>query len=505
MAFADITRIRNILLLFAGILVFSCSEEPQLWKVDSEEQVIYDYVASLPDQYSEFQKLIEYTEMGSLLKVRGPFTLFLPTDEAMFEYYLDKDMNSLEDFSASQLSDLIRNHIVAMEISTDEIRLGTLREPNALGDFLVTEFRGSDIIMSKESIIVKRNIRTSNGYIHVIDKVLDPVTKDLFKIINSDPSYSIFTKGLMMTGLMDTLQIISFPYGENIARTRFTLLGVADSIYQRYGINNIHELIEWTGANPDSIRFPDNPLKEYMEYHCLNGTYYLSDLETGSYPNLSRDNFLFVTIDNEDYKLNINDSTNSYTGFNIAASNIPAKNGALHAINDILPVIDPEPASMLFETTDFFDLKLGDYYLSHFQRFFDGEETFVKIKWEGDYLLYYFNAGTKYWLKNEDCLSTIGWWNISVTFPKIMKGKYELYIYQPTWLYVSTCAVYVDGDYAGTYKGSGAINNGSDAGLQKVAELDFQNTAEHTIKLRSMSSGQLFWDYVLFEPIIQPQ
>lgn len=226
MAFVHKARIIIVFLAGTVLLLISCSEEPQLWKVESEEQVICDYISCHPDQYSEFQKLIEATEMASLLKVRGPFTLFLPTNEAMLAYYAYKDLNSLEEFSESFLNDLILNHIVAMEISTDEIGLGTLREPNALGDHLVTEFQGSDIIVSKCSKIIERDIRAANGYIHVIDQVLDPVTEDIFHVTESDPSYTIFTEGLRMTGLKDTLQLISFPYGESIARTRFTLLGV---------------------------------------------------------------------------------------------------------------------------------------------------------------------------------------------------------------------------------------------------------------------------------------
>ena len=60
---------------------------------------------------------------------------------------------------------------------------------------------------------------------------------DIFTAVSSDPSYSIFAEGLSLTGLKDTLQIITFPYGNKVARTRFTLLAVADTIYQRYGIN----------------------------------------------------------------------------------------------------------------------------------------------------------------------------------------------------------------------------------------------------------------------------
>ena len=494
------SKFRFALLIMTSMVFNFCAEEPQLWKVESQEQVIGDYIASNPDQFSEFEKLIEVTGKRALLNVRGPYTVFLHTNEAMLAYYTLKNVNSLDDFSESFQNELILNHLVPNEIGTNDFGLGALREPNANGDYLVTEFQGSDIIVAKHSKIIDRDIRTSNGYIHVIDKVMDPVTQDIYSIVSSDPSYTIFSEGLSLTGLKDTLEIISFPYGSSLARTRFTVLAVADTIYQRYGIDTVEDLIEWTGANPDSITYLNNPFYRYMEYHCLNGSYYLSDLNSGIYPILSRDNNMSFTIDTEDYKINYDRTTETYTGFIIPASNTPAKNGAVHAINDILPVTDPEPATIIFETTDFFDLKQGDYYGSYYMRWWDGENTFANIKWEGNYLLYYFQPNNSA-IMNHDCLSTLGWWSITITFPKVMKGKYEVSIFQPGWHDVTNCVAYLDGErtpytYEGNYGGTGG--NG---GLQKIADADFKTTTEHTITLRNNVNGMLFWDYVQFDPV----
>jgi uncharacterized surface protein with fasciclin (FAS1) repeats len=492
-------KLSFVILLTAGMVFSFCKQEAQVWEKKSQEMPAGDYIASNPDQFSEFEKLMVTTGMDAMLNVRGPYTVFLPNNDAMFAYYKFKNVNSLADLSDSFKDVLIRNHIVGSEIPTDEIGLGALSETNAIGDYLVTEFDGSDIIISKGSKIIKRNIRTANGFIHVVNKVLDPVTKDIYSVISSDPSYKIFTEGLDLTGIKDTLKIISFPYGKTVARTRFTILAVADTIYHRYGINSVGDLIKWCGASPDSLTFMNNPFYRYIEYHCLNGSFFLSDLNTGLYPILSRDNNLMFTIDT-DYKINLDNKTKKYTGFNIPASNTPAKNGALHSVNDILPVIQPEPAVVIFETTDFFDIKQGDYYGRYYQRFFDGEKTFAKIKWEGDYMLYYYK-GIQAENMNYDCLSMNGWWSVSVTFPKVMKGKYKISIYQPGWGDVTNCVAYVDGvgtpfNYAGPYG-----KTGGSGGLQQIAEVDFPTTAEHTITLRNTVNGMLFWDYVRFDPI----
>ncbi len=491
-------RISIVLLLAVSIVLNSCKEEPQYWKVDSVQQVIGDYIASNPDDYSEFNKLVELAGMKALLKIRGPFTVFLPTNEAMFDYYALKGVNGLEDFSTDDQEAICRNHFLDAFIGTGDIGLGALRVTNGLGDYLPSEFEGSDIIIAKYSKIIKRDIFCSNGVIQVLDKVLDPVTIDIFTAVSSDPSYSIFAEGLSLTGLKDTLQIITFPYGSKVARTRYTLLAVADTIYQRYGINGVDDLIQWCGANPDSITFLENPFYRYMEYHCMNGSYYLSDLNTGVYPILSRDNNVSFTIDT-DYKINYNRNTKLYTGFNIPASNTPAKNGALHSINDLLPAIDPEPAMVQFETTDFFDLQQGDYFQKYYIRFFDGENDLEKIKWRGNYLQYYFQQNNTA-IINRDCLAIQGgWWEISITFPKVMKGAYDVMLFQPNWGDVTDCVVSLDGVSTG-YTYTGAYGTGS-GGLQKVADAVFETTAEHTITIRNIMAGMVFWDYVQFVPV----
>lgn len=481
----------SVFLLILLVFFNSCKEEPHLWTVGSESQVISEYVSNNPEQFSEFYKLIQATGLESLLKTRGPFTLFLPPDEAMFSYYTLKNVGSLEDFSESEQKTLIYSHIVGAKIGANDIGLGTLRETNALGDNVVTEFEGSDIIINKHCKIINRDILTGNGYIHVIDRVIDPVIEDIYTVVSSDPSYGIFTEGLKLTGLMDTLQIISFPYGQKEARNRFTLLAVADTIYHRYGIYSTKDLMEWCGADPDSVTFLNNPFYRYMEYHCMKGSYYLSDLNTGIYPILSVDNNIYFAIDS-DYKINYDSNTGHYTGFNIPASNTPAKNGALHAVDDILPVTELEPYTVLFETTDFFDLKQGDYYLSYYKRFFDGENTFEKIKWDGNYLLYYLNLNSV--ARNHQCLSMQGWWTISITFPKVAKGKYKIQVHMP-YSVLTDCAVYLDG----VRQPNLFRNSGSEP--MTIATANFKTTAEHTITLRNISNGILFWDYVKFVPV----
>jgi uncharacterized surface protein with fasciclin (FAS1) repeats len=484
----------SIILLM--LLFVSCSQEPQTWDLKSQEQVIADYITSNPEQYSEFAKLIDATGMKSILSIRGPYTVFLPTNDAMFAYYKQKNVSSLADFDDQYLNNLIRSHIITNEISTVDFGLGALRDTNAIGDYVVTEFRGSEIILDKYAKVIKRDIRANNGYIHVIDQVIDPITEDIYTILSNNPSFRIFSEGIKLTGIKDTLQKIKIPYGKRFARTRYTLLAVPDSIYKKNGINNVEDLIEWTGANSDSLSFLNNPFYRYIEYHCLTGTHYLSELNSQLYPVLSYDNNVSMTIDT-DYKINYRPQINKYTAFIIPSSNTPAKNGVIHVINDLLPVYSPLPQKIIFETTDFFDIQQEDCIGKYYQSWEDGQNTFAKIKWEGDYMQYVYkvNHGRSPIL-NYDCLSMLGFWWIEITTPKIYKGHYE--IGANIWTGgedLPIFDVFVDG------KKVASINARIGGTIMDFGEAKWTKTEEHKIKLVCTGWGVLFWDTIEFTPV----
>jgi uncharacterized surface protein with fasciclin (FAS1) repeats len=486
-----------LIILLTSLLVNSCQVEPKLWEVKSDEQVASEYIDSHPE-FSEFAKLVEVTGLNPLLGIRGPYTIMLPNNDAMFSYYKEKGVNSLMDFDEVFRRKLLLNHLVTNELNTSDMGLGALRDTNAIGDYLVTEFQGSDIILNRQSKIIDRDVRLANGYAHVIDRVIEPVTKDVYTVVSEDPSFKIFAKGLEITGLKDTLQQLTYLYGKHSNRTRFTLLAVPDTVYQRNGINNIADLIKMTGANPDGITSMNNAFYRYMEYHCLAGTYFLSSFRNQLYPVLSHDNNILMTIDKEDYKINLIPVTKKYTAFIVPASNTPAKNGAIHAVNDLLPVVEQAPQTVLFETTDFIDIRTGDFFGKYYMKWSDGQNSLAKIKFEGDFLGYYYkNHDIPQPLLSYDALFMLGYWWIEITFPKVVKGNYDI-IYGSPWnggTELGSFVTEVDG------VSTGVIYDDHKGGNQTIGTCEFKTTAEHKIKLRSVSYGALYWDFIQFVPV----
>jgi len=268
---------------------------------------------------------------------------------------------------------------------------------------------------------------------------------------------------------------------------------VPDTIYQRYGINTVDGLIKWCGAEPSNLTSLNNPFYRYIEYHCMGGTHYLNILKTNSlYPILSSDNNISVIVSN-DYQLNTDkvDKT-KYTSFIVPESNIPAKNGTIHTINDLLPVVEPEPTIFVFDVCSYFDIMQGDWYGKYYHRWYDGENDLAKVKWEGDYLQYYYKNHDSPSTSdiNMDELQMFGFWWLEITTPKIMKGHYKF----TADIWNGNFDVYVDGVRT-------AVVVGMVPQVTPLGEFIWTKTEEHKIKLVATTPMTLFWDSVIFTPV----
>jgi len=499
------TVLKGFYALFAVLVLCRCDNEIQEVPKTNDQLVMSEYIANNSD-FSEFNKLILNTGYDALLSIRGPYSLFLPNNSAMEAYYAEKSINSFADMDSSDKRDLVLSHLIPKEFSISDFQLGTLGEKNALGDNIVTEFHGAEIIINKYSKIIKRDIRVSNGTIQIIDKVLEPLKLSVYDVLAANASYSIFTEGLNRAGLKDTLKIISFLYGQSNARTRYTLLAVADTTFNRYGIFSVDDLINKYTDSPDSITFPNNGFYAYMDFHCLDrNSYYTSDFqdEATLYSVLSKNNNVQIRVVDDVIKINMDPVDESYIGLYMEQSNNPAKNGVIHTVDKLLEVTEPSPTTFVWEVTDYFDFKQGEYYLKHFQKFYDTAQ-FAGIRWEGEYLQYYIKpAALAQPQLNDDCLNMIGFWKIEVTTPKIMKGRYL--VASRIWSGIAF-AVYIDGELTNLIASADAPSETSHSAadvtkLFKFGEVNWTTTTEHKIKIVAVNSGTLFYDRIEFSPI----
>lgn len=499
-AYFKINRWLIFLIIVSQILV-KCNYGVVEWEINTEQLQMIEFIGKDSVNYSEFIQIANYVNMSGVLSTRGPFTLFLPDNDAWQAYYLSKDKSSYRDFSTQELSMVVRNHVLSAVVYTNDIGLGSLSEKNAIGDFLVSEFDGSEIVINKHSYITNRDIKVANGLIHKVDKVIDPVMTGTYATIKELEQFSIFTKGLEMAGLSDTLDIIEIPYGNGTARVRYSILAVPDSVFIANQIYSANDLVERFDNGKGDITQAGNGFYDYMEYHCLEGTFYMSDIEDEVYYTISRTNFLNMSV-KTDFLINSADGDSIITSFIQLYSNIPTKNGVIHGITQLLPAQKSVPQTHIVDITalpEFMDLEI--YTTDGTKNFYDGENGIAKIKWVGDYLQYWRKAqGTGF--INEDCITmSEGYWTLEVTLPKIASGKYSVYGYFKKGYNRANIVFYFDGVKIDKMFDFNTIVDDVVFVDEYLCDVDWPTTQEHVVKLKTVYPGVIMWDRLTFIPI----
>ncbi|MEM9212212.1 MAG: fasciclin domain-containing protein [Pseudomonadota bacterium] len=121
-----------------------------------------------------FETLVAAVQAAGLvdtLKGDGPFTVFAPTDEAFAALPAGTVEELLKPENKEQLVSILTYHVVPGKVMSTDLS----------DDMAATTVQGSDIVidldsgvMVEEATVVSADIETSNGVIHMIDKVILP-------------------------------------------------------------------------------------------------------------------------------------------------------------------------------------------------------------------------------------------------------------------------------------------------------------------------------------------
>ena len=115
---------------------------------------------------------VQAADLEATLKSKGPFTVFAPTDEAFAKLPPGTVENLLKPENKSQLQAVLTYHVVSGKVmAADAAKLTSAKTVNGQS-IRITE-SGSGLMVDNANVI-KADIITSNGVIHVIDQVILP-------------------------------------------------------------------------------------------------------------------------------------------------------------------------------------------------------------------------------------------------------------------------------------------------------------------------------------------
>ena len=276
--------IKSITLIAVSMICFTYFNSCKKIQIDSlttSDLNIYPYLVSNQSQFSEWAKIVDKSGYAGFLTAYGSYTMFAPTNEAVKLYLTEVSKSSVDNFTVAEAKDIVKFHLLQDTISTNLFKDGKLPVVTMYGQYLVagvTNTAGvSGITINRQALITQGNIKTGNGFIHVLDHVLKPATKSSAKLIAENPDLSVFNQALIATGFFDTLNTVS----TSDPKRWFTVIAETNKALADSGFTSYAALFNRL-SNTGNPKNPLDSLHIYMAYHIIPDARYLADIASAS-------------------------------------------------------------------------------------------------------------------------------------------------------------------------------------------------------------------------------
>lgn len=317
----------SCLLYACALLLLSACEKNEVVEV-RDRNTVTDIVR---DNFNLKYLAVALNRSGveASLRESGPFTLLAPSDNA-FSNAGYSSQAALMNMDRSEVSTLMQYHVLDGSYQLDKLPFRFNQElQSRAGKIYATRWiNGQDTILTLNgSRVLSYNIEASNGYLHVIDQVLTPLTHDyLWDALAADNDLMLFNLAVKRSGLLETLD----------ANSQFTVFAPNNAAMRTRGYADLFDVQE---ADPDDLR-------ELVAYHITENVRFVYDyiLTSGTDPSSTQTmlNGSPMTV-----KLTKSSGSTGYDGITVrglsnsgdvqlAKENILTGNGVLHVLNGVL-------------------------------------------------------------------------------------------------------------------------------------------------------------------------
>jgi uncharacterized surface protein with fasciclin (FAS1) repeats len=124
------------------------------------------------EQFQTLGAALQAAGLVETLKGEGPFTVFAPTDEAFRALPVGTVERLLRPENRAELTRILTYHVVPGRVTAADLNGRQVRPDTVAGARLNIDARQG--VSINNARVVQADIQTSNGVIHVIDRVLLP-------------------------------------------------------------------------------------------------------------------------------------------------------------------------------------------------------------------------------------------------------------------------------------------------------------------------------------------
>jgi uncharacterized surface protein with fasciclin (FAS1) repeats len=172
-----------------------------------------------------------------------------------------------------------------------------------------------------KATVTATDISASNGVIHVIDTVLLPTSEDIVGVANGAGSFTTLIAAVKAAGLAEALM------GEG----PFTVFAPTDDAFKKLPAGTVESLLEKQNRQK---------LQTILKYHVVSGRVFSNAVVQQK---------SVQTLAGKDVQISVRGGKAMANESVIVATDIDAKNGVIHVIDNVL--LPPEKKSSMSDTT----------------------------------------------------------------------------------------------------------------------------------------------------------
>jgi uncharacterized surface protein with fasciclin (FAS1) repeats len=250
---------------------------------------------------------VKAADLVDTLKSDGPFTVFAPTDEAFAKLPKGTVEYLLKPENKDKLVSILTYHVVSGKVmASDVVKLNNAK--TVQGDYVKISAMNGKVMVGNANVI-KTDIGTSNGVIHVIDTVLMPPMKaDIVDTAVSAKMFNTLVAAVKAAGLVDTLK----------GAGPFTVLAPTDEAFAKLPKGTVENLLK--PENKDT-------LVKILTYHVIPGNVKAADVVKLKSAK---------TVEGQSVKIKTKNGKVMIDKANVIKTDIETSNGVIHVIDTVL-------------------------------------------------------------------------------------------------------------------------------------------------------------------------
>lgn len=262
-------------------------------------------------------------DLPTVLAGDGPFTVFAPTDDAFETFLSDNGFASLSDVPVDVLTQVLLNHVISGANFSTDLTAGYISSLSTAGvggnNLSMLVDLSSGVTLNGVSSVSTADVKALNGVVHIVDAVIG-----LPNIVDHAVANSDLTE---LVGALTAEGNTTFTDLLSDSTTDFTVFAPVNTAFTAF-------------TNPNS-----NALDAILSNHVIVGTAAFSTGLTNSYVTTAATN---SDGDALSMYINTDDGVTLNGGSMVAAADIVATNGVIHAVDAVIDL----PTIVTFAVAD---------------------------------------------------------------------------------------------------------------------------------------------------------